>query len=349
MVMKYVNLGKSGLKVSELCLGTMTYGRETDEAKSHRMMDIFMAKGGNFIDTADVYVDGTTEGIVGRWMKTKLREDIVLATKVSFDTSYYGPGNGPNYSGNGRKHIMDGIEQSLRNLQTDYVDLYLLHCWDERAPLEETLTTMDQLVRNGKIRHWGICNFLGWQLQKAVDLCQIMGLIKPITLQACYNLLDRQLEWDVLPVCKNEGLGLMCWSPLGGGWLTGLVRRGSKGAPENSRIDRATKAGWSEAWENYDTEQTWRTLDEFFAIAQEIGKTPSQLALNWLLQQPVVTAPITGAETIEQLESNLEVVEWSISEDQLNRLNVASEQKPPRYPHIFVRRFNPGMVNFLRS
>ncbi len=338
--MEYRNLGKSGLMVSEFCLGTMTYGRQTDEAASHKMLDFFASKGGNFIDTADVYVDGQTEGVVGRWLKNKLREDFIIATKVCFDTSYFGPGNGPNYSGNGRKHIMDAIEVSLKNLQTDYVDLYLLHCWDQKTPLEETLTTMDQLIKSGKIRHYGICNFLSWQLQKAVDLCELKGLIKPINLQACFNLLDRQLEWDVLSVCENEGLGLMCWSPLGGGWLTGLVKRGMAGAPENSRIDLAEKGGWSESWTNYNTEHTWKVLDEVFAISEEIGKSPSQVALNWLLKHPRVTSPITGAETMEQLEDNLKTLEWSLTDDQMDRLNMVSVQPAPRYPYWFINRFN---------
>ena len=213
-------LGKTGLKVSELCLGTMTFGRETDETTSYSILERFVEAGGNFIDTADVYSQGISEEIVGRWLPTKNRDDLVIATKVRF-----GMGDGPNDVGLSRKHILSGVEASLRRLGTDYIDLYQVHCWDKRTPLEETLSTLDGLVKSGKVRYIGVSNFTGWQLQKAIDLSLHNGWEPFVCLQPLYNLLDRQLELELLPICENEGLGIIPWSPLRGGWLTGKYRR----------------------------------------------------------------------------------------------------------------------------
>lgn len=336
--MEYRNLGRSGLKVSELCMGSLYYGRDMEEATCHGMLDRFHAAGGNFIDTSDVY--GPSEGVIGRWLEKKQREDFVIATKVRFDTSEFWPGTGPNHTGLSRKHIMEAVEGSLRRLQTDYIDLYIFHCWDQSTPLEESLAAMDRLVQSGKIRYIGISNFLGWQLQKAVDLCQMMGLERIACLQACYNLLDRQMEWDVLQVCRNESLGLMCWSPLAGGWLTGLIKRGMTKAPKKSRIERAEKGGWSESWTNYNTDHTWTVLDAFDEVVKETGRTPSQVALNWLLRRPLVTSTITGADSLAQLEDNLEALTWALTEAQMKRLNAVSIHPPPRYPYGFINRFN---------
>ena len=200
--MNYRYLGKTGLKVSEFCLGAMTFGRETSEGISHQILDRFVEVGGNFIDTADVYAQGVSEEILGRWLKGKSRDDFVIATKVRFPM-----GEGPNDVGLSRKHILAGIEASLRRLDTDYVDLYQVHCWDHTTPLEETLSTLDSLVRGGKARYLGVSNYGGWQLQKAIDLSHYMGWEQFVCLQPLYNLLDRQIELELLPVCQNEGLG----------------------------------------------------------------------------------------------------------------------------------------------
>jgi len=330
--MNYRYLGKTGLKVSELCLGTMTFGRETDETLSHQMLDKFVEAGGNFIDTADVYSTGISEEILGRWLKNKSRDDLIIATKVRFPM-----GEGPNDVGLSRKHIMSGVENSLRRLQTEYIDLYQVHCWDETTPLEETLSTLNNLVNSGKVRYIGVSNYTAWQLQKAIDISRHNGWEAFVCLQALYNLLDRDIELALLPVCENEGLGLMCWSPLRGGWLTGKFRRGMAAPPDGTRVKTAEEKGWSESWSTYATEHTWKIIDELLAVAKEAGKTPAQVALNWLLNRPGVTCPIIGARTMEQFDDNMNSIGWSLDEEQMNRLNTVSEQKPG-YPYDFIER-----------
>jgi aryl-alcohol dehydrogenase-like predicted oxidoreductase len=244
-----------------------------------------------------------------------------------------------------RKHILSAVEASLRRLQTDYIDLYQVHCWDETTPLEETLGTLDMLVKSGKVRYVGISNYTGWQLQNAVDICRHMGWELPVSLQALYNLLDRYLEWDILPVCKNEGLGLLCWSPLGGGWLTGRMRRGMSGPPDDSRVKVAEIEGWSESWSNYDEDRTWDVLDDLLAVSDAVGKSPAQVAINWLLQRRGVTSPIIGARTMAQFDDNMAAASWSLSADHMKRLNRASRLTAPRYPYGFISRFNAAMAN----
>jgi aryl-alcohol dehydrogenase-like predicted oxidoreductase len=330
--MDYRFLGGTGLKVSELCLGAMTFGREATEAESRQMLDRFVEAGGNFIDTADVYTQGASEEIVGRWLQDKPRDDFVIATKVRFPM-----GDGPNDVGLSRKHILAGVEASLRRLGTDYIDLYQVHCWDRATPLAETLSTLNELVRAGKVRYIGASNYSGWQLQKAVDLSRQMGWEPFSCLQPLYNLLDRSVEWELIPVCQNEGLGVIPWSPLRGGWLTGKFHRGMEAPAAGSRIEKAEAEGWSEAWSTYNNEHTWSVLDELFAVAAEAGKTPAQVALNWVLQRPGVTAPIIGARTLDQLESNLGAAGWALGAAQMERLNDVSAKALP-YPYDFIAK-----------
>ena len=332
--MDYRYLGKTGLKVSELCLGAMTFGRETSEDISYQMLDRFEEVGGNFIDSADVYGQGISEEIVGRWLASKPRDDFVIASKVRFPM-----GDGPNDLGLSRKHILAGIEASLRRLKTDYIDLYQVHGWDGQTPLEETLSTLNSLVQHGKVRYLGASNFSGWQLQKAIDLSRCRGWEAFVCLQPLYNLLDRDLELELLPVCQNEGVGIIPWSPLRGGWLSGKFRRGMAGPPEDTRIGTAEKEGWSESWSAYNIEQTWQVLDVVFALAEELDQTPAQVAINWLLQRPGVTAPIVGARTMAHLEGNLGASGWALSEDQMARLNRVSERPLPYYPHGMIASF----------
>jgi aryl-alcohol dehydrogenase-like predicted oxidoreductase len=328
--MEYRYLGRTGLKVSELCLGAMTFGRESSEEVSRQMLDHFVAAGGAFIDTADVYTRGASEEIVGRWLQGKPRDAYVIATKVRFPM-----GDGPNEIGLSRKHILSGVEASLRRLGTDYIDLYQVHCWDPGTPLEETLTTLDTLVRSGKVRYIGASNYSGWQLQKAIDLSKHMGLEPFSCLQPLYNLLDRALEWELVHVCQNEGLGIIPWSPLRGGWLSGKYQRGMTAPVEGTRIEQAEQEGWSESWSRYATERTWNVLDTLFAIAKEVGKTPAQTALRWLLQSPGVTAPIIGARTMKHFEDNLGATGWTLSPEQMERLNAISAPDLP-YPYDFI-------------
>ncbi len=322
--MEYRFLGRTGLRVSEFCLGGMYFGQETSEEESSRFMDYFVDAGGNFIDTADIYTQGRSEEVIGRWLKTRNRYDVIIATKVRYPV-----GPGPNDAGLSRKHILEGVEASLRRLNTDYIDLYQMHCWDERTPLEETLSTLDMLVRSGKVRYIGASNHSGWQLQKSIDLSRQMGWERYICLQPQYNLLCRPTEWEVIPVCLNEGLGIIAWSPLRGGWLSGKYRRGMSEPPSGSRIEAATDKGRGEAWDNYNNDYTWQVVDALVAVAEAVGKTPAQVALNWLLQRPGVTAPILGPRTLDHLRENLAAGGWSLSQEHMERLNEASDVRLP--------------------
>lgn len=331
--MHYRFLGRTGLQVSELCLGAMTFGRETDESTSRRILDGFVAANGNFIDTADVYSRGVSEEIVGRWLQGKQRDDIVVATKVRFAM-----GAGPNDVGLSRKHILASVEASLRRLQTDYIDLYQVHAWDAATPLEETLSTLHSLVQSGKVRYIGASNFAGWQLQKAISTSRRMGWEPFTCLQPQYNLLCRSTEWELLPVCIEEGLGVIPWSPLRGGWLSGKYQRGMAAPPTGTRIEIAGEQGWSESWDNYNNDHTWKIVDVLLALADEVGRTPAQVAINWLLQRPGVTAPIIGARTVEQLDANLGAAGWNLTAEQVEQLDTASAVRLP-YPYDMSDQF----------
>jgi aryl-alcohol dehydrogenase-like predicted oxidoreductase len=334
--MNYRYLGRTGLKVSELCLGAMTFGRETNEETSHRMLDRFVEAGGNFIDTANVYftpTQGISEEIIGRWLKGKARDDLIIATKVRFPM-----GEGPNDAGLSRKHILMAVEASLRRLSTDYIDLYQVHCWDRATPLEETLSTLDGLVQSGKVRYIGASNFSGWQLQKAIDVSQHMDWEPFVSLQAQYNLLLRNIELELIPVCENEGLGLLCYSPLRGGWLSGKYHRNMTQSPEETRVQLNEQKGLPGSWSEHNNEFTWSLLDTLFSLATETGKTPAQVAINWLLARPNNIVPIIGARTMEHLEDNLGAGGWLLSEGHMAQLSQASE-RPLSYPYELIARF----------
>ena len=328
--MNYRFMGRTGMRVSELCLGAMTFGRETSESDSHAILDRFVELGGNFIDTADVYSRGISEEITGRWISRKNRDDLVIATKVRFPM-----GEGPNDLGLSRKHILSGVENSLRRLCTDYIDLYQVHCWDHITPLDETLSTLDGLVKSGKVRYIGVSNYTGWQLQKAIDMSRHNGWEPYTCLQPQYNLLTRTMEWELIEVCLNEGVGIIPWSPLRGGWLSGKFRRGMTAPAEGSRIEKAEQQGWGESWSKYNNEFTWQVIDALIAVSEEVGKTPAQVAINWLLQRPGVTAPIIGARTMQQLEDNMGACGWALNAEQMQVLNTASQPQIV-YPYEHV-------------
>jgi aryl-alcohol dehydrogenase-like predicted oxidoreductase len=314
--------------VSELCLGCMTFGREADEEDSKRIVGSFLEDGGNFIDTADVYSSGVSEEITGRAIQ-QVRDDIVLATKVRFPM-----GEGPNDVGLSRKHVTQGCEDSLRRLGTDYIDLYQVHCWDAATPLEETLSALTDLVRSGKVRYIGVSNFTGWQLMRSLEISERHGFERFVCLQPQYSLVERNIEREVLPVCVEEGLGVIPWSPLGGGFLSGKYRRDEE-APEGSRIAGAEE--WQdEYWARRATERNWATLDVVGRISEETGRSYAQISLNWLLRQEGVTAPIVGARTLEQLEDNLGASGWELDEEQVNGLSEASALEDV-YPYRFIR------------
>ena len=337
--MNYRYLGKSGLKVSELCLGTMTFGRETSEEVSHRMLDRFVEVGGNFVDTANVYffpTQGMSEEIIGRWLKGKVRDNLIIATKVRFPM-----GQGPNDLGLSRKHILTAVEASLRRLDTDYIDLYQVHCWDRATPLEETLSTLDGLVQSGKVRYIGASNFSGWQLQKAIDLSQHMGWEPFASLQAQYNLLLRNIELELIPVCQNEGLRLLCYSPLRGGWLSGKYRRDMTQPAEDTRVQLNEQKGLPGSWSEHNNEFTWNLLDMLYAIAEQAEVTPAQVAINWLLGRSDRVVVIIGARTLAHLEDNLGAGGWSLGEEHMAQLNQAS-QVPLSYPYEYIQRMQRG-------
>ena len=336
--MRYRYLGRTGLQVSELCLGAMTFGRETTEADSFHMLDCFAEAGGNFIDTADVYSQGISEQILGRWLAGKRRDDFVIATKVRFPM-----GAGPNDVGLSRKHILSAVEDSLRRLNTPYIDLYQVHMWDPGTPLEETLDALNQLIHQGKVRYLGASNYAGYQLQKAIDISHQHGWEPFACLQPLYNLLDRSFEWELGPVCEAEGVGVIPWSPLRGGWLSGKYHRGMSAPPADTRIEEAGKQGWGESWDLYANERTWQVIDQIAAIAKEVQKTSAQVALNWLLQKSVVTAPIIGARSQSHLEDNLGATGWSLTSEQVTALDKAGEiPLPYPYESLVQQRISRG-------
>ncbi len=318
--MNHRYLGKTGLKVSEFCLGSMTFGETASETESHSILDKFVANGGNFIDTADVYTGSKSESIIGGWLKKQDRDQFVIATKVRFPT-----GKGPNDVGLSRKHIMKGVRESLRRLNTDYIDLYQVHAWDPATNLEETLRTLNRLVEEGLVHNIGASNFKGWQLQKAIDLSRELGLATFACLQAQYSLICRATEFELLPICRNEGLGQISWSPLGRGWLSGKYKKEMSEPPANTRIGDAVRQGNRERWDANNNEKTWSLLEILREIADARGKTVAQAALNWLLQKPGVTAPILGVRSVAQLEENIGAANWALTAEEMKKLDEASE------------------------
>jgi aryl-alcohol dehydrogenase-like predicted oxidoreductase len=308
----------------------MTFGSETDEKTAYEQLDRFMEAGGNLIDTADVYSAGVSEEIIGRWLAVRpaeVRDQVVIATKGRFPT-----GGGPNDVGLSRRHLDRALEASLRRLGVETIDLYQVHAWDPITPVEETLRFLDDAVRAGKIRYVGLSNYTGWQVQKAVDVADFRGLSRPVTLQPQYSLLAREIEWEVVPACASEGLGLLPWSPLGGGWLTGKYRR-------DERPTGATRLGEdpNRGVEAYDrrggAERTWAVLDAVQAIADERGASMAQIALAWLVDRPTVTSVILGARSVAQLEDNLGAAGLRLTAAETARLDEVSDPAPADYPY----------------
>ena len=323
-------MGRSGCAVSALTLGTMTFGQETDDAGSHDQLDAFLDASGNLVDTADVYGDGRSEEIVGRWLANRpsdVRDRVVLATKGRFAT-----GDDVNDLGLSRRHLQRALDASLTRLGVGCVDLYQVHSWDPVTPLDETLETLDGFVRAGKVRYVGLSNFTGWQVQKAVALAREHGWAAAVTLQPQYNLLVRELEWEIVPSCLDAGLGLLPWSPLGGGWLTGKYTR-------DERPTGATRLGEdpSRGVEAYDRrsskQRTWEVVDAVREVAEGRGASMAQVALAWLVDRPAVTSVILGARTMEQLKDNLGAAGLHLSAEETARLDAASDPGAADYPY----------------
>lgn len=320
--MESVNLGRHGLKVSRLCLGTMVFGAQCDEGASRAVLDEAEELGFTFIDTADVYPvppdlerAGSTELIVGRWLRGK-RDQFVIATKF---VNAMGPG--PNDQGASRRHMIEACEASLRRLQTDRIDVYYIHRWDETSPLDETMEAFDRLHRDGKILYVGISNFSAWQLGLAHALTAERRLAPIAALQPRYNLLYRQAERDLLPLCQAVGIGLMPYNPLAAGMLTGKYRKGSPPPPES-------RFGWGDYGQMYQgrywSEEMFDVVETLVAVAESEGLTPAQAALSWLLSREGVTSPIVGASRPEQLRDSVQAVGRTLSAGSVERLDAAS-------------------------
>jgi 1-deoxyxylulose-5-phosphate synthase len=320
--MDYLNLGKTGLKVSRICLGTLTFGTPEwrdwvlDEEKSRPIILRALEMGINFIDTADMYSLGVSEEVVGRALKDYARrEEVVLASKVFFPM-----GDGVNQRGLSRSHILNAVDSSLKRLGTDYLDLYQIHRWDPDTPIEETLETLHSLVRSGKVRYIGASSMYAWQFAKALYTADLHGWTRFATMQNHYNLVYREEEREMMPLCRAEGVAVIPWSPLARGFLTGTRRRGVEVETARSRND-------SFADHLYFKEADYQVQDRLMELADRRGLPPAQLALAWLLHKPGVTAPIIGASKISHLEDAVGALEVSLSEDEMNNL------EEPYQPH----------------
>jgi aryl-alcohol dehydrogenase-like predicted oxidoreductase len=342
--MEYRKLGDSGLRVPALSLGTGTFGgsgeffkawgaTRADEAT--RLVDICLEAGLNMFDSADVYSNGLAEEVLGQAIRGR-RDQVLISTKAAFRT-----GPGVNDVGSSRQHLLQAVEASLRRLGTDHIDLYQMHGFDALTPVEETLATLDELVRAGKVRYIGCSNFSGWHLMKSLAVSERHGLARYVAHQAYYSLVGRDYEWELLPLALDQRVGTVVWSPLGWGRLTGKIRRGQP-LPETSRLQSQRQADAAPPLSNEYLFQVVDVLDE---VARETGKSVPQIALNWLLQRPTVASVIIGARTEEQLRQNLGAVGWNLTPDQVARLDAASATTLP-YPYWHQRGFerNPSPV-----
>jgi aryl-alcohol dehydrogenase-like predicted oxidoreductase len=339
--MEYRTLGSSGIKVSTLCLGAMTFGEPdeksmmhkiaSDEATAHRMMDRALDGGVNFIDTADVYGnDGLSERVIGRWFGAhKTRERVVLATKFRFRM-----GEGPNGTGASRYRIVRAVEESLERLNTDRIELYQIHMQDIDTPEEETLRALDDLVRAGKVLYLGCSNYAAYRLTDSLWLSKSLGLERFVALQAQYSLVVRELEREHVPLCEKFGLGILPWSPLASGFLSGKYKRGAE-PPAGTRLDKM------KVWlQEFDKPRNWRILEACEAVAKELGTTVTAVALRWLVQKPAVTSVIMGVRNLQQLEDNLKAGELSLPAEAMRRLDEASAFELG-YPYDFMKRIQP--------
>lgn len=320
--MEYRNLGRAGLKVSEICLGTMTFGNGADQAEASRMVDTALAAGVNFFDTANSYVGGTSETMLGEALKGK-RHEAVIASKV------FNPmGHRPNDSGMSRLHIKQQIEGVLKRLQTDYVDLFFIHHVDHQTPLEEMLRAFDDLVREGKVLYTACSNFEAWRLMESLWLSDVHGWERFACYQPQYSLVVRDIDEEIVPVLKLKGLGCVAWSPLGSGYLTG------KYTPGSLKVQGSRSAeGWGFQSRFFAANHA-EILQTLLDAAKEIGRTPAQTALRWVMDQDFMTSAIVGARNAEQLKETLQAGGWRLPEPVLEKLNKVSAQ-PHKYPRAF--------------
>ncbi len=336
----YITLGRSGLRVSPLCLGTMTFGTEwgwgAEEKTAREVFDRYVEAGGNFVDTADLYTGGESEELLGKFISEGgLRDRVVLATKFTFN----GDAGNPNAGGNGRKNIYRALEGSLRRLQTDYIDLYWLHAWDTVTPVEEVISTLNDLVRAGKIRHYGFSDTPAWYVARAQTLAEKEGKERLVALQLEYSLVERHIEREHIPAAQELGLGITPWSPLAGGFLSGKYRRHENTGVGEGRLEIIKD---NPAFNQFN-ERNWGILDELLTVADEISKSPAQVALNWVATQPGITSTIIGATKMAQLDDNLKSIEFEVPAELRKRLDDLSALEPA-HPY---KIFNPEMQGMI--
>ncbi|WP_423369654.1 aldo/keto reductase [Burkholderia sp. LMG 32019] len=332
--MEYRTLGRSGLKVPVLSFGAGTFGGtgplfsawgNTGVDEARRLIDICLEAGVNLFDTADVYSDGESERVLGAAIKGR-RDQVLISTKTGLPT-----GDGPNDAGTSRARLVRAVDHALRRLDTDYIDLLQLHAFDAGTPVEEVMSTLDDLVRAGKLRYIGVSNFAGWQIMKSLAVADRHGWSRYVANQVYYSLVGRDYEWDLMPLGADQALGALVWSPLGWGRLTGKVRRNAP-LPEGSRLHETASYG-----PPVDDARLYDVVDVLDAIAEETGKTVPQIALNWLLQRPTVSSVIIGARNEEQLRQNLGAAGWALTDAQVAKLDAASTVEAP-YPYFPYRR-----------
>ncbi|MCF7802664.1 MAG: aldo/keto reductase [Candidatus Marinimicrobia bacterium] len=341
--MEYHFLGRSGLRVSELCFGVMSFNDQEEwshiatmsQADANNLVDMAIDKGINIFDTADIYAGGRSEEMLGQALKGR-RDKYLIATKFGFRMG----DEGPNGVGLSRKRIVEACEASLKRLQTDYIDLYQIHSYDFITPIEETLQALNQLIEQGKVRYIGCSNFTGWQLMKAMATSEKYGNERLISLQAYYSLLGRDLEFELVPVCQDQEIGIMVWSPLHGGVLTGKYHFSDEW-PDGTRIQEPDDQT------PYDREQGEKVLRAVKEIADERGVSLAQVSLNYLLRKQGVSTVVIGAQNEKQLKDNLATVDWKLSEDEVERLNEVSEPYKP-YPHWYFDIFRKEEMDLNR-
>lgn len=330
--MKMRRLGSSGLLVSELALGTMVFGEDGPRAASDddasAMIDRYLDAGGNHIDTADVYAGGRSEEIVGTAIRRR-RDEVVLATKVRFRT-----GPGPNDVGLSRRHILSGVEASLRRLDTDFIDLLYMHCWDALTPIEESLDAFNDLVTAGTVRYVGVSNFLAWQIAKALGVSELNGLQRFVAAQYQFSLITRDIETEFVSLFESEGIGLIPWSPLAGGFLSGKYQRERRPSAPEGRLGSQPDTD-EEAWVKRQDDRSWEIAAAVHDVAAEREVSSAEVALAWVLSQPTVASVIVGARKMEQLESNLQAANLRLDDEAVRRLDLASAT-PPTYPRRFI-------------
>ncbi len=323
-------LGRSGLHVSRLALGTMTFGAETDEAGAFAQLDLFREVGGTLVDTADVYGGGESERILGRWLADRHPEETLVATKGRFAPA-------PGSAGASRRALARAVDASLHRLSVDAIDHYVVHGWDDETPVAETLDTLTSLVRAGKIHHLGWSNVTGWQLATIMTTARLGGYVVPCSIQPQYNLLDRGIEVELLPCALEQGLAVTPWSPLGGGWLTGKYHADQRPTGD-TRLGEDPERG-VEAYDTRNTAHTWDVLAVVEQVAEARGATMAQVAIAWLLARPGVASVLLGARTVEQLAGTLAAVALDLSEEEIARLTAVSAPGLPAYPYGMIEDF----------